>query len=152
MTNSLVSRSSTAPSPVRPSRSVPVEPDEAWRLLSSVRLGRIVFTRSALPAIRPTPHLVEGADIIVRSHDWPALTPAAHSGLAHGVVVAYEADLLDHDTHLGWSVVAVGYAHLVTGSSELARYRDLLPAWAADPADRVVRIRAEEIAGFRLTA
>lgn len=49
---------------------------ESWKLLSSVSLGRIVFTQRAMPAIRPVNHLVDGQTIIVRSH----LPPAAPAG------------------------------------------------------------------------
>jgi len=37
--------------------------------------------------------------------------------------VAFEADAIDPDTHHGWSVVVIGYAHLVTDAEELARYQ-----------------------------
>ncbi|MFE3938030.1 pyridoxamine 5'-phosphate oxidase family protein, partial [Streptomyces goshikiensis] len=46
---------------------------EALRLLSTVSLGRIVFTRHALPAVRPVNHLVVGEDVIVRIHEDGAL-------------------------------------------------------------------------------
>ena len=39
----------------------------ALDLLSSVNLGRLVFTHQALPAIRPVNHLVECESIIVRA-------------------------------------------------------------------------------------
>jgi hypothetical protein len=35
-------------------------------LLASVRLGRIVFTHRALPAIRPVNHILDGEDIVIR--------------------------------------------------------------------------------------
>ncbi len=43
-----------------------------------------------------------------------------------GVVVAYEADVIDPETHLAWSVVVTGYARPVTDPEELSRYRALL--------------------------
>ena len=69
-----------------------------------------------------------------------------------GVVVAYEADAIDPDTHLGWSVVVTGYAHLVTDADELARYRALLRPWMDRTMDYAVRIRPDLVTGIRLTA
>ena len=47
---------------------------ESWRLLGSVSLGWIVFTRHAMPAIRPVNHLVDDQTIIIRSHLGSAIT------------------------------------------------------------------------------
>lgn len=67
------------------------------------------------------------------------------------MVVAYEADAIDPDTHLGWSVVVTGYAHLVTNPDELARYQELLHPWVKQTMDYAIRIRPDLITGIRLT-
>ena len=54
-----------------------------------------------------------------------ALAPQRPPGTCR-VVVAYEADTIDPATHLGWSVVATGYARLVTDPEEPARHRRLM--------------------------
>jgi nitroimidazol reductase NimA-like FMN-containing flavoprotein (pyridoxamine 5'-phosphate oxidase superfamily) len=84
--------------------------DEALGLLAGVRLGRIVFTRNALPAIRPVNHIVEDGAIIIRTHGDSALAGQTSSTGIGGVVVAYQGDQIDPDTHKGWSVVITGYA------------------------------------------
>lgn len=126
--------------------------DEALRLLGTVPLGRIVFTRHALPAVRPVNHVLDGGDIIVRVQDGSTVSAllAAHDG--SGVVVAYEADAIDPATRLGWSVVATGYADAVTDPADLDRYARLLQPWADAPASRAVRIRPGVVTGFRLRA
>lgn len=68
------------------------------RLLASVRLGRIVFTHRGLPAIRPVNHVLDGKDIVIRTH--PGAAIVAYTGPASGVVVAYEADAIDPGTGL----------------------------------------------------
>ncbi|MGW2995764.1 pyridoxamine 5'-phosphate oxidase family protein [Streptomyces sp. NPDC001193] len=73
---------------------------EALRLLSTVSLGRIVFTQHALPAVRPVNHLVEGEDIVVRIHGGGALASLAAPAEVSGVVVAYEADVIDPVTQV----------------------------------------------------
>ncbi|QTI49496.1 hypothetical protein JYK04_07368 [Streptomyces nojiriensis] len=125
---------------------------DALRLLSTVSLGRIVFTQHALPAVRPVNHLVEGEDVIVRIHDGGALASLAAPADAPGVVVAYEADDIDPVTHLGWSVVVTGYARVVVDTDEVDRYAHLLRPWVARPMTSALRIHPDLVTGFRLEA
>ncbi|MGK5733924.1 pyridoxamine 5'-phosphate oxidase family protein [Streptomyces sp. URMC 124] len=126
---------------------------ESLRLLGSVSLGRVVFTRRALPAIRPVNHVVDGGNVVIRTHEGAALAGlAAHPEQAgQGVVVAYEADAIDPGTHLGWSVVVTGYCTLVTDPGELARYEALLEPWWDERMDCAVLIRPSLVTGVRLT-
>ncbi|GAA3310715.1 pyridoxamine 5'-phosphate oxidase family protein [Streptomyces cinereospinus] len=139
------------PSAAGPRRSVALDGADALRLLGSVSVGRVVFTRRALPTVRPVNHVLDGGDIVIRTHEGAALTLHARAGDARGVVVAYEADAIDPDTHLGWSVMVTGYASLVTDARELARYRSLLHPWVQQTMDYAVRIRPDLITGIRLT-
>ncbi|MDH2387932.1 pyridoxamine 5'-phosphate oxidase family protein [Streptomyces sp. HNM0663] len=125
---------------------------EALRLLGSVSLGRIVFTERALPAVRPVNHVMDGGDIIVRLHDGASLAAIVAPTNASGVVVAYEADVIDPVSHLGWSVVVTGYARRVTDEGLLARYAEQLIPWAAcPPMNGALRIRPDLVTGARLT-
>ncbi|MGW7451855.1 pyridoxamine 5'-phosphate oxidase family protein [Streptomyces sp. NPDC054787] len=126
--------------------------DEALRLLSTVSLGRIVFTQHALPAVRPVNHLVEGEDVIVRLHDGGALAALVAPADGHDVVVAYEADAIDPETHLGWSVVVTGYASRVADRDDTNRYEALLNPWAGHRTTGALRIRSDLVTGFRLEA
>lgn len=121
---------------------------ESLRLLGTVSLGRLVFTHLALPAIRPVNHAVAGDQVIIRAHLGTAISTAVRDGF--GTVVAYEADLIDPDTHLGWSVIIVGRATRLTDPAEAARYRQLLQPWVVDGADEVIVIQADMVDGFRL--
>jgi len=135
-----------------PRQSIELDGDEALRLLGSVSLGRIVFTRHALPTVRPVNHVLDHGDIVIRTHEGAAMTARTGQDDGPGVVVAYEADAIHPDTHLGWSVVVTGYAHLVTDAHELARYRGLLRPWVEQTMDYAVRIHPDLITGIRLTA
>ncbi|WNM32141.1 pyridoxamine 5'-phosphate oxidase family protein [Streptomyces sp. Li-HN-5-11] len=136
-----------------PTRRIELNRAEALRLLGSVSLGRIVFTRQALPTVRPVNHVMDDGDIVIRTHEGAALTSHAREDEGTGVVVAYEADAIDPDTHLGWSVVVTGYAHLVTDPSELARVRSLLQPWVPQRGmDQAVRIHPELVTGVVLTS
>jgi hypothetical protein len=131
-------------------RSVELDSSEALRLLGSVSLGRIVFTRQALPTVRPVNHVLVDGDIVIRTHESAALTSRTRQSDGAGVVVAYEADAIDPDTHLGWSVVVTGYACLVTDTRELARYETLLRPWLDRAMEHAVRIRPDLVTGIAL--
>ncbi|WP_179081896.1 pyridoxamine 5'-phosphate oxidase family protein [Streptomyces rectiverticillatus] len=156
-----------------PRHRVELSRAESLRLLGSVSLGRVVFTRRALPAIRPVNHVVDGGNVVIRTHEGAALAglaaPPEQTGIGsrgraagrpgrgeggdagQGVVVAYEADAIDPETHLGWSVVVTGYCTLVTDPDELARYEALLEPWWDERMDCAVRIRPSLVTGVRLT-
>ena len=138
--------------PVAGRRTVPLEREEALRLLGSVSLGRVVFTVRALPAIRPVNHVLVGEDVVIRTHKGAAI--ASHAGQTgpQGVVVAYEADSIDPQRWLGWSVVVTGYATLVSDPVALARYRAMLQPWVEQTMDYAVRIRTDLVTGIRLVA
>lgn len=121
---------------------------ESLRLLASVSVGRVVFSERAMPAVRPVNHLVDDASVIIRTHLGAALLEAARTG----VVVAYEADQIDPDVHLGWSVVVVGTARIVDDQDEIRRYAATLRPWIARQLDHVIRIELEQITGYELAA
>ncbi len=123
---------------------------ESLRLLSSVPVGRVVFTYHALPAIRPVNHLVVDNKIIIIASLGSAISSQADSD--GGTVVAYEADSIDSDTHLGWSVVVIGKAGHVTSEAEAAGYRLALQPWVAGEMDDVIMIHAELVTGYELVA
>jgi hypothetical protein len=139
-----------APTPIAPRRSIDLDNDEALRLLGSVSFGRLVFTRHALPTVRPVNHILVDGDIVIRTHEGAAIATRTRQAGDLGVVVAYEADVIDPDTHLGWSVVVTGYAHLVTDPVELARYGSLLRPWVEQTMDYAVRIRPDLVTGILL--
>ncbi|KIF01137.1 pyridoxamine 5'-phosphate oxidase [Streptomyces sp. RSD-27] len=124
--------------------------NEAMELLGSVELGRIVFTRDALPAVRPVNHVLDAGDIIVQVQDDSTLRALSTAAEDTGVVVAYEADAIDLRDHLGWSVVATGYATAVTDPSEIERYARLLQPWVEVAGSGAIRIRPDLVTGFRL--
>jgi hypothetical protein len=126
----------------------PIDVAECLELLGSVSLGRVVYTEKALPAIRPVNHVLDGGAVMIRSHLGGGLANAVGSG--RGTVVAYEADTIDPDTHLGWSVVVTGVARLVVDSREVARYERLLRPWVDIPMDCVIRIEPSLVTGYRV--
>jgi Pyridoxamine 5'-phosphate oxidase len=124
--------------------------EESLRLLRSVSMGRLVFSHLALPAIRPVNHVVDGDQVVIRAYVGTTVDTAV--GNNTGMVVAYEADLIDPATHLGWSVIIVGRACRLSDGVDADRYRRLLQPWVEGGSDDVITIRADIVDGFRLVA
>jgi len=114
-------------------------------LLAGVPFGRVVFSRDALPAIRPVNHLVDRGTIVIRTHLGAAVLSAV------GMVVAYEADSIDPVTRTGWSVIVTGVAKRVFDLDEAARFERVLKPWVHGSMDHLIRIVPEMVTGFEMT-
>ena len=117
---------------------------ESLTLLGRVSFGRVVFSRDALPAIRPVNHVVDDGAVIIRTHLGAALLSAV------GMVVAYEADSIDPVSRTGWTVILVGIARQVVDMDDLARYERMLRPWIRGSMDHVIRIVPETVTGVEL--
>ncbi|MFI7700631.1 pyridoxamine 5'-phosphate oxidase family protein [Nonomuraea sp. NPDC049480] len=120
---------------------------DSLRRLASVPLGRVVFTRHALPAVRPVNHIVADGQIVIRSSAGTILSTEL---AAFEAVVAFEADELDVKERLGWSVVVTGVAQLVKDPEETARFKSMIQPWVMGEMEQVIRIRPEIITGYEL--
>lgn len=132
----------------RPTRLTELSRAESMRLLASVPIGRVVFTQHALPAVRPVNHLVEGDDVVIRTHPGAAIVSAADP--AAGVIVAYEADEISVAARTGWSVIVTGVARLVDDAGDTSRYDAVLQPWAAGDMTQIIRISTDIVSGYRL--
>jgi uncharacterized protein len=125
-----------------------LNPAECLRLLASVPIGRIIYTRRALPAVELVNFALDQGDIVVRTDPSGKLAAATR-----GVVVAFEADCLDVGQQAGWSVTAVGPAREVTDPGEIDRLRDIgLSSWAPGILEHFIRISPGMLTGRRLLA
>ncbi|MFI7244972.1 pyridoxamine 5'-phosphate oxidase family protein [Streptomyces qinglanensis] len=120
---------------------------ECFRRLASVRLGRLVHTRHALPAVLPVAFRLD--------HDGAVLLrTSAASELARAidqVVVAFEADDVDERAPSGWSVVVTGRAAVVTDPLEQDRLRrNGLCTWAPSAGGLFVRVEPALVTGREL--
>jgi nitroimidazol reductase NimA-like FMN-containing flavoprotein (pyridoxamine 5'-phosphate oxidase superfamily) len=90
---------------------------ECFALLATDCVGRVVYTRNALPAITPVNYTLDRHRILIRTSSGSAV---AHTAMNEDVV-AFEVDDIDRRTEEGWSVVVVGVVHVVVDAGELVR-------------------------------
>ena len=114
---------------------VPLDDAECRALLLGGRIGRLAFTRHALPAIQPVSYRLHDGEVVI-----PALAGSPFLPSAGGAVVAFEVDAHDEDTRTGWSVTVVGPCRTI------ARWG---PDAATTPDRRYVAVRIGLLSGWR---
>jgi uncharacterized protein len=123
-----------------------LSPDECMRLMGSVPVGRIVYTRQALPAVELVNFALVDGDIVIRTNAEGKLAAATR-----GAVVAFEADAVDLDGHVGWSVAIVGQARVVTDGEEIRCLERIpLTSWVPGPGGHFIRISPSIVNGRRI--
>jgi nitroimidazol reductase NimA-like FMN-containing flavoprotein (pyridoxamine 5'-phosphate oxidase superfamily) len=121
---------------------------ECLRLMGQVPLGRIVYTRQALPAVELVNFALDDGDIVIRTDSGGKLAAATR-----GAVVAFEADSVDVAAHAGWSVTIVGYSRAVTDGEEVRRLEQTgLAPWAPGKRDHFIRVSPTFVNGRRIAA
>src|ERR1700684_3240762 len=113
--------------------------DECLRLMESVSVGRIVYTRRGLPAFELVNFAFDHGDIIIRTDRGGKLAVATQHS-----IVAFEADRLDADQRAGWSVTAIGQSWGVTAPAEIGQLQASgLTSWARGVREHFIRISPE---------
>jgi hypothetical protein len=116
---------------------------EAVALLETQEVGRLVYTRRALPAVIPVNYAVRGGAILI----WTGSTSSLGQAV-RGSVVAFQVDELDRVEHSGWSVTVTAPAQLVTDEAELAKARlDGPVPWAPGVKEHLIRIPLTMVTG-----
>jgi uncharacterized protein len=122
--------------------------DECLRLMASVTVGRIIYTRRALPAVELVNFALDHGDIIIRTDSGGKLAAATQHS-----VVGFEADRLDADQQAGWSVTAIGQSQEVTDPAEIGQLQKIgLTSWTLGVREHFIRISPEILNGRRLRA
>ena len=112
---------------------------EAWNLLSSVALGRLVTSFGGQLEIFPVNFVTQNATVLFRTAEGTKLFTTVMNEK-----VLFEAD--DHTADEGWSVILRGTARMLTGAEEIheAEAAGLMP-WVPTEKLRFVRVTASEI-------
>ena len=117
--------------------------EEAWDLISSVSLGRLVTSVSNQLEIFPVNFVTQNGTLLFRTAEGTKLFSTVMNDR-----VLFEAD--DHTVGEGWSVIVRGTARILTTAEELhdADRAQLMP-WVATEKLRYVRITPDEVSGRR---
>jgi len=102
-------RADTAPMEYPAENTIPTE--KCWELLRGGWFGRLGLSVDALPAILPVEYAIAERDIAVCLGQY-RLSPRS----LNDAVVAFAADLVDSETHSGWTVQVQGRARLPQGA------------------------------------
>jgi nitroimidazol reductase NimA-like FMN-containing flavoprotein (pyridoxamine 5'-phosphate oxidase superfamily) len=122
--------------------------EQCLRLMATAPVGRIIYTRHAMPAVEVVNFTVDAGDIVIRTAPSGKLLAAIR-----GAVVAFEADDFDPVTRSGWSVTAVGHAREVTNPADIGMLRTTGPhPWVAGDHPYFVRITPGQLTGRYLSA
>lgn len=117
-------------------------------LMASVSVGRIIYTRRALPEVELVSFALDEGDIVIGTDRGGRLAIAAR-----GAVVAFEADCLNTSWQSGWSVTAIGPCREVTDPAEVIRLQAMrLSSWAPRALDHFIRISPVILNGRHLHA
>jgi len=119
--------------------------DECWELLSSSELARIAFAGAGDVEIFPVNIVVDDRTVVFCTAEG---TKLAASAVFHRVAV--EADGVDGNTGLAWSVVVKGDAKVLEDFNEIYQAQALpLHPWHPGFKERYVRVKPWEIQGRR---
>lgn len=118
---------------------------ECLDLLASLPIGRLVYTRRALPAVQPVNFVLSDGEIIIRAGRGGKVAAAAR-----GDIVAFETDALDPSTRSGWSVTVIGRSRQASEPAEISRLRALpLVSWAPGTQEHFICVGIEIVSGRR---
>jgi hypothetical protein len=116
--------------------------------MASVPVGRIIYTRQALPAVDLVSFTLDRGDIIIRTDRSGTLAAATR-----GDVVAFEADSLYPAGQAGWSVTVIGQSSEVTDAGEISRLEQIgLSSLAPGEQQNFIRITPGILTGRQLCA
>jgi hypothetical protein len=127
--------------------AVALDDIECRRLLATPDFGRLVFTSGALPVVRPVRFGVRNGQVLIPTHAGGRLARAVR-----GAVVAFEVDYMDTLTGAGWTVTAVGPAHVLTDPDDIAAAALLgLRTWIPAARYSYVAVQIGILRGYRVS-
>lgn len=121
-----------------------LEPVECLRLLRSGVVGRVALSTPEGPHIVPVNYAIFEDTIVVRTSTYSLLGTYGRNAM-----LAFEVDDVDHDRHVGWSVVARGRAWAELDTEAIAAMRSAWRPhpWAGGVRNLYLRMRWETLTG-----
>ena len=120
-------------------------PQECWDLLATTDLGRLAVCLGEAPEIFPVNYVVANGTVVFRT-----AAGLKHVSARLNRLVALEADGVDLEQGVAWSVVVKGRGHDMTDApeAEFARTLSLHPMHGG-PKHLFVRIEPDRVTGRR---
>ena len=127
--------------------SRPLDPQECERLLRAGVVGRAALSTPDGPHIIVVNYAVLDDTIVIRTSPYSVLGTHGRDSM-----LAFEVDHVDHDRHVGWSVVARGRAWAEVDPGEVTRIRQGSQPrpWPSGNRNLYLRIRWESLTGRSL--
>jgi len=116
---------------------------ECLALLGTARVGRVVYTHRAMPAVEPVRFSVRDDAVVFAASSGSALFAGALDN-----VVAFEVDDFDPDLGTGWYVTVLGWA---AEAREAALLTLPVCTWTPTIGKRYLRIPVTSVSGHRVT-
>jgi uncharacterized protein len=125
-----------------------LDEQECWALLRTGEVGRLCYTKNALPVIRPVPFVVAGTNLVT------AVGASAPLSEVFGrpSIVAFETGEWTLGQRHGWSVQAVGKAQAVPRHTVAHHVQEALAPWIGDVPAQFVRLEVTVLTGQRVTS
>ncbi len=149
--------SSTGPAPPGPgasARSVVEQLDEAecMELLSTTRIGRLIYNSRYGPVALPSEYRIHEGSIVFPTYRTLFTEEDLRTGIAHAEYqVAVEVDQTDPEAREGWLVLVRGTAHHLDTEAERASIAILgLKPWVEGEPEHFIRVDPISIGGQRL--
>jgi nitroimidazol reductase NimA-like FMN-containing flavoprotein (pyridoxamine 5'-phosphate oxidase superfamily) len=117
---------------------------ECRQLLPSAPVGRLAVPAPNFPTLEPVSFAVVEGELVVAVR-----AGSAGDAVAAGTTVTFEADVLDHRLHQGWSVVVSGPVEELD-ADVAPLVVPLLRPWPVAAGDRLLLIQSERISGQRI--
>jgi uncharacterized protein len=126
--------------------SVQLNAAQCRALLEKGSVGRVALCTPVGPRIMPMSYKVHGDAIVFRTAPYSEL-----SSYGWDTDLAFEVDTLDEQARRGWSVVAIGRAHVVADADEvqsIRREHEPQP-WATGSRNLYVKLPWRQLTGVR---
>ncbi|WP_342590672.1 pyridoxamine 5'-phosphate oxidase family protein [Paeniglutamicibacter terrestris] len=122
-----------------------LEPNQSLELLRAVSVGHLAVSHGDMPQIFPINFTVDHGSVIFRTG--PGTKLEILRAQPH---VAFQADGVNAETGVAWSVMIQGRAELFAGIEEtLDSFNLMLFPWESGPKDQFVRIVPDSMTGRR---
>ena len=125
---------------------------ECMELLSTRRIGRLIYTSRYGPVALPSEYKIHEGSIVFRTYLMTYTEEDLRTGIANAdYQVSLEVDQTDPDAREGWVVLVRGTAHHIDTEAERASIADIgLESWVEGEPEHFIRVDPIHVGGQRL--